>query len=289
MFQQPRFGSVGLYESLWNTFVRYGQHFSPGFLFAPLGYLLPSTVGLLQWYMLPLLFAGMVTLVIRFTTSISVRILLAFILAYPAGDSLVWGPPVSTLRSFVGLGGIVLLAALGTVSAVGWLWKRYKAVTFLTTGAFAAVVLICAVHYFAGYFKYTRNDPQIYYVFHTDLVEACDWLNSRFDNYDVVFCTTIDMNMPAMITLVALAYDPVRWLHDKPIVFTQAEWDYCVSYGKMIFMYPGVPAPDVEELRHRSSGKRFLFIVRPGELGLTDPIYRVTDPAGRDTLWLCEW
>jgi len=288
MFQQPRFGSVGLLESFKNTFTRYGQHFGPGFLFAPIDYLSPPKAGLLQWYMLPLLLAGLITLAIRFKTSTSVRILLAFVLAYPAGDSLVWGPPLSSLRSFVGLGGVILLAAIGTVSAVGWLWKRYKVLAFLAVGTLAAVVLICAAHYFVSYFRYTRNDPMVYYQFQTDLAEACDWLSSRFDEYDAVFCTTNAMNMPAMITLVALGYDPVSWFHQTRACFTFKEWDYYTRYGKMIFMYQGVSVPDIDELKQQSSDKRILFIVRPGELGLTDPIYCIIDPTGKDCLWLCQ-
>jgi hypothetical protein len=56
----------------------------------------------------------------------------------------------------------------------------------------------------------------------------------------------------------------------------------------MIFMYQDVSVPDMEALRRQPFDKRNLFIVRPGELGLTDPIYRITDPSGQDCLWLCQ-
>jgi 4-amino-4-deoxy-L-arabinose transferase-like glycosyltransferase len=286
-FQQPRFGSVGLYESLKNSFIRYIQHFSTNFLFSPLDYLSPPKTGLLQWYMLPLLLAGLITLAVKFRTSVTARILLAFILAYPVGDSLVWGQALSSLRSFVGLGGIILLAALGAISVLSWLWKRYKILTFLAAGTFAAIVVICSVYYFVSYFRYARNDPVVYEKFHTDLVEACDWLCSRYDNYDAVYVTTEGMNMPYIIMLVVLNYNPHDWFHEPKAFLTYEEWDYYGRCGKMVFMYPGM-VPDMSELRQQPSGGRILFIVRPGELGLTDPIYRITNPTGKECLWLCQ-
>ncbi len=96
------------------------------------------------------------------------------------------------------------------------------------------------------------------------------------------------MNMPHMITLVALGYDPARWLHENPSVVTYGEWDYCTRYGKMFFMYPGISTPDIKKLKQLSSGKRILFIVRPGELGMTNPIYSIIDPTGKECLWLCK-
>jgi len=288
MFQTERFGSVGLYESLKNAFARYGQHFGPGFLFAPIDYLSPPRSGLLQWYMLPLLLAGLISLAVRFKTCLLARVLLAFVLAFPVGDCLVWGQPLSTLRSFVGLTGIILLAALGAVSAFDWLWSVYKNLALLAAGAFVAVVFVCVIHYFTGYFRYYRDDPTVYYRFQCDLVEACEWLRSRYDEYDAIFCTTNGMNMPAMISLVVLGYDPICWSKQPRLGFTLKEWDYYTRYGKMIFMYPDISIPDISELRQNSSSKHILFIVRPGELGLTSPIYRIKDRTGRECLWLCE-
>jgi len=38
------------------------------------------------------LVAGLITLIARFKTSVSVRIVLTFILVYPVGDCLAWAP-----------------------------------------------------------------------------------------------------------------------------------------------------------------------------------------------------
>jgi 4-amino-4-deoxy-L-arabinose transferase-like glycosyltransferase len=164
-FQPNHFGTVGLYESLRNTLIRYVQHFSPNFLFADIDYISPPGEGLFNWYMVPLFAAGLTALAARFKKSVSARITVAFILAYPVGDILAWAPPLSSVRSVVGLCGIILLAAIGGVDAIEWLRKRHKAIALTATAALVVIILILSVRYFHRFFgiinikdKYIRNN-----------------------------------------------------------------------------------------------------------------------------------
>jgi 4-amino-4-deoxy-L-arabinose transferase-like glycosyltransferase len=293
-FQEPRFGTVGLYESIKFIFIRYILHFHFNFLFAPADYLSPPDGGLLQWYMLPLLLAGVITLTARFKTSISVRIVLAFVLAYPAGDCLVWAPPVSSFRSFVGLCGLILLAALGAVSAGGWLWKRYKVLTIFATGTLIIVMLTSNILYFRSFFRYFRNDTRVYSNFHSGLVEACQWLRPRFDDFDAVIYS--QLGMTNIVAVVPLGYDPNRWF-SEPLEFTAVgEWDYHTRCGKMYFMYYGL-FPSMPYLLSKALSDKqcrpghVLLIIRPGEVGLSDPneqiLHKVIGPDGEEVLWLC--
>jgi hypothetical protein len=123
--------------------------------------------------------------------------------------------------------------------------------------------------------------------YHTDLVEACKWLKPRLKDTDAVFCTTLSMNMPYVITLVTLGYDPDRWFRDRRDFFTEGEWEYYKYYGKMYFMYDDSSASALSALQQDPLTKQVFFIVRPGELNFTQPVYRITHPDGYDTLWIC--
>ncbi|MCJ7776748.1 MAG: hypothetical protein MUP16_00290 [Sedimentisphaerales bacterium] len=259
--------------------------------------LVPPNGGLLQWYMLPLLAAGLIAIIARFKTSVSVRMLLAFVLAYPAGDCLVWEPPLSSLRSFVGLCGLILVAALGAVFAAGWLWKRYKVLTFFATGIFIVVMLISNVCYFRSFFGHCREDTEVYHRLHSDLVEACQWLKPHFDAYDAVFCTNDGLNMPYVITTVALGYDPKLWFSQPRDFTTIGEWDNYTRCGKMHFMCYDL-FPSMKDFIDKSlSSEQYrtghvLLIIRPGEVRIPDPdrqiVHKIIRPDDTEVLWLCK-
>ena len=127
------------------------------------------------------------------------------------------------------------------------------------------------LHYFYG--KYSR-EPNIYQYFHTDLVEACEWLKPRFDDFDAVYITTENLNMPYVVTTVARNDDPKKWFggpiellpHSLPIgVETPCEWDFYTRYGKMHFIYD-YAAFSFVELQKKFTPSSILLIVRPFEI-----------------------
>jgi 4-amino-4-deoxy-L-arabinose transferase-like glycosyltransferase len=278
-------------DKMKNMATRYINHFGPDFLFirgdlSPLQS--PPNMGMFYWYVLPLMLAGLAFAILRFRKSLSVRFLLVFILVYPVSDSLCYAYGTHALRSSPGLCSLVLLGALGATAAAEWLYKKNRVLVW----ALATVFLIAAVFSNVRYLRYFYSDfnrePDIYNLFNVSYLQACDWLKPRFDNYDIIFCTTDCLNMPYILTLVAFNYDPNKWFTDRKDFFTCEEWDLYIRWEKMVFLYQGTYLPDPEELKEIAGSRRILYIVRPGELGLTDPTYRIIDPAGKDSLWLCE-
>jgi 4-amino-4-deoxy-L-arabinose transferase-like glycosyltransferase len=307
--QSNRFGSVPFFDALKNMAVRYIQHFSPSFLFTkydPNPFFSPPTMGYFYWYMAPLMVAGLFWLLWRFK-SVSARVLIAFLLAYPVGDCLVWGSGLSILRSAPGLCALVLLSAVGAVDTARWLWTESHRVAIVAAVIFSIVVIsmnIKYLHYFYG--KYSR-EPDVYHYFHTDLVEACEWLKPRFNDFDAVYITIAGFNMPYVITTVALSYDPKRWFNEPIEVTTLGEWDFYTRYGKMHFLYDYSTLSFVE-LQKKFAPGRVLLIIRPDdytaltsfeELERPDEfkpenptehiIHKIYDPDGAESLWLCRF
>ncbi len=318
LFQKDWVGSVPFFVALKNIAVRYIQHFGPNFLFIehdPNPFFSPPTIGHFYWYMAPLMLAGLIWLVWRFKSSPSARVIIAFVLAYPVGDCLVWGGGLSILRSAPGLCGLILLSAVGAVDTARWLWTKNRSVTIAIAVIFSAVVInmnLKYLHYFYG--KYSR-EPNIYQYFHTDLVEACEWLNPRFDDFDAVYVTTDRLNMPYVVTAVALNYDPKKWF-SEPIELAQTppigvelpcEWDFYTRYGKMHFVYD---YSDLyfSDLQKKFAPGRILLILRPDEytmlveleklekpdeFKLENPdekiIHRIYGPDGNEVLLLCRF
>jgi hypothetical protein len=199
------------------------------------------------------------------------------------------------LRSLVGLCGLILLAALGAVWATGWLWKRYKALTFFATSVLVGVILTSNVYYFRSFFRNFSDNTKIYCILQsTALVEACEWLKPRFDDYDaIIFTQSGNANIIAAVTM---GYDPNRWF-SEPLEFTTiGEWDYYTRCGKMYFMCDLI-FPSMSEFMSRSLyGEQYrpdhvLIIIRPGDVGLVDPneqiVHKIIGPDGTEALWLC--
>ena len=274
---------------------RYVKHFGPDFLFIEGDHYViqsPPNAGQYHWYMLPLMLLGLIPMFKNLKSSYPARILFVFILVYPAGDILNTHTgsdlqiSLHALRSAPGLCSMVLLAALGAVTAAGWLWKKNPPLAWAAIAALTIAIIGFNLRYFYHFYGEYNRRPNIYQSFHVDLVEACNWLRPRLDQYDAVFCTSNGMNTPYIITLVVLGYDPNRWLHEGCDVITRPEFDdIYLRYGKMHFMYGGSAIPAITSLRPED---RAIFIVRPNELGFKNPIHQICHPDGTPTLWLCQ-
>jgi 4-amino-4-deoxy-L-arabinose transferase-like glycosyltransferase len=270
---------------------RYAGHFGPDFLFIqgdqyPIQSL--PDVGQFHWYMLPLMILGLIVLVGRFRSISAVRILFAYVLVYPVGDCFSKHISLHALRSSPGLCGLILLAAVGAVSAGRWLQKQNRILT-LSIAAVSAVVLIgLNARYLRRFYGEYNRRLLVYHGYHADLIEACNWLRPRFDALDAVFCTSNGMNMPYVITLVGLRYEPDRWFHDGHDVFASGAWDVYARYGKVHFMYSSPSEMFLKQLHEGDLQRRVVFLVRPGELDLRNPVHEICRPDGVPTLWICQ-
>jgi len=286
-YKQQWFGTESFSAAIKSITDRYAQHFGFDFLFIrgdPCIYQTPPNNGLFHWYMPVIMILGWMIL-FRDFSSRSARMLFAFVLSYPVGDCFGWELTIHALRSSPGLCSLVLLASVGAVETGMWLWHKSR-IIFITAAIafFAAVVGLNARYFYNFYYKFNRR-TEIYLAYNADLVEACRWLKPRLDEFDAVFCTTQGLNMPYIVTLVVMDYDPKRWFKEGFDVTEEGEWDNYTRYGKMYFMYN---QSVLSALKKLSRNTRVLFIVRPGELGLKNPIHQIYCPDGTATLWICQ-
>jgi hypothetical protein len=94
------------------------------------------------------------------------------------------------------------------------------------------------------------------------------------------------MNMPYLVTLVVLDYEPEQWFSGPRDIFNiEGQDDFYSRYGKMHFIYGQPLEPALNAL---GPNPRVLVIVRPGELELKNPVHQIYRPDGQAVLWLCE-
>ncbi len=272
---------------------RYPRHFGADFLFVRGDHFelqAPPGGGQLRWFMLPLLVAGAIAAVRRAGSSPAARVLLAWVICYPAGDLLSSTPDgyPHALRSFPGLGGLILLAAVGGVAGWGWLQRRGRR----AAGAAAAAISIVAFFETARFIwlylgEYPRRSD-VYHAQHVDLLAACQRLRPRLDGIDAVFCTVTEMNMPYAVAVVGLGFEPSTWFAEPHRGLLVGGWDAHVQDGKLNFLYWQEWQPAAAQLKNNGRADRVLFLVRPGELGFSDCPERIDGPAGTTPLLICE-
>jgi len=267
----------------------YIQHFGPDFLFIRGDHYViqaPPGMGQFHWYMLLLMLSGLIFLIYRLRHSGAARILLVSILVYPLGDCFNQAASPQALRSLPGLCGLVLLAALGAVVGVKWLWKQNRRIAISLTAIFLIAAVVLNVRYFYRFYGEYNRQPDVYHGYHTDLVEACKWLRPRFKDCDAVFCTPTKISIPYIITLVVLDYEPAKWFSEpRRMLPVENRDEIYTRYGKMYFMYDQTFLPVLSGLSRKDN---ILFIVRPGECGLKNPIHQIYQPDGKASLWLCK-
>lgn len=270
---------------------RYPVHFDPRPLFfeGDVSYIQsPPSNGLFHPYMLPLMLIGLGTVACRVRRSRAARVLLAWVVLYPAGDMITRYGTIHALRSLPGVCGLVLLAAVGAVEAARWLQARRSRPAWTVAAAALALAIGLNVVYLRRFFVDFNRTRDVYLDYSTDLVEACEWLRPRFEGYDAVFCTSDGLNMPYMVTLVALGYDPQRWFREEREYVSIGSWEAYVRYGKMHFLYENLPTPALADLRGDGQPQKVLFIIRPNEVAGFRPVHVIRRPGGVESMWLCE-
>lgn len=273
-----------------NILLRYINHFGLEFLFIhgdPYIIQSPPESGQFHWYVLPLMIIGMVFIIRYFKISASFRTLFAFVIVYPVGDIIYSTAGLHSLRSAPGMCALTLLASVGGVFGFRWLFKQSRQIAIAVIIIFSASVVFLNIRFFKNFYIDFNKNTDIYHVYQTDLVEACKWLKPRIDDFDAVFFTTESLNMPYAVSLVVFGYEPEKWFEDKRNYYTEGEWDYYTQYGKMYFMYNNFFTNDLNTLITNKTDGNYIFVIRPSELNLTNPLYRVIGPYGSDAMWIC--
>jgi 4-amino-4-deoxy-L-arabinose transferase-like glycosyltransferase len=271
---------------------RYAAHFGPDFLFVSGDqYEVQGCRGFgeLQWYTLPLLVGGVVAILRTVRTSRAARVALVWLILYPLGDCVARHESLHALRSAPGLGGLVLLAAVGAVTIGAWLWRHRRRAALPALAVLALLAIVLDGRFLLYFFGEHTRRPLVYRNFHVELVEACDWLRPRLAQADAVFITTAGMTEPYVVTLVALGYDARQWFRDQREILKIGEWEHYARVGKLHFLYdPDASQKALAELRKNGRADRVIFIVRPGELKLRDPVRAILAPNGQPLLLIYE-
>jgi 4-amino-4-deoxy-L-arabinose transferase-like glycosyltransferase len=300
IFHPEGIGRHAMYNKLWTgsetlgfkiqTLVnRYIGHFGPDFLFMhgdPFVIQSPPGMGMFYWYMMPLMIIGLAVVIYRFRSSYCARLLLVYVLVYPTGDVFFQMTGMHALRSFPGSCSLVLLAAAGAFFAADWLLKKSRQLALSLVVLFVIVAVYFNLQYLHRFYGDYNLRSDVYHYLHVDLLDALDWLKPRLKDTDLVFCTTENLNMPYVISLVALDYDPRKWFAQPPDYLSPGgknEWDYCTHYDRMYFMYDSSFISAIESARPDTT---LYFIIRPGQLPL-EPVYRVYRPEGVEALDVC--
>lgn len=269
---------------------RWAQHYHPDFLFVRgdlFEIMKPIGQGEFGWYMLPLMLAGLVLLIARFRSSVSARVVIALLIVYPAGDVISRYMSVHSLRSAPGVGSFALLAGFGAAGLGAWLHRRWRPVFRIACAALLAAALFFDGRFLVRFFGEWNRRPEIYHAYHADLLEVARWLRPRLLQVDAVFCTVNGLNQPWSILAVGTEHDPRLWLAE-PRDVRPSQYDLYVRYGKMYFTYGDLWRPYFEQITRDGKPQRVVFIVRPGEIQATDPVYVVRRPDGREVLWVVE-
>ncbi|HEY2986851.1 MAG TPA: glycosyltransferase family 39 protein [Candidatus Binatia bacterium] len=282
---------------------RYPGHFGLNLLFVrgdehP-AYAPPRGTGLFFWYDLPLMLAGLAVLISGYKSSRAARFVLVWLALHPAADLLnrLWlgADPLSlhSWRSLPGVGGFVLLAAVGAVTGGRWLWQRHRQTALVAFYVMMFFIIELNGSFLYQFFGELNRRKYSQGLYEPDIFEASQWLRPRLNEVDAVFITGRAMR-PYIITLVGLGYDPEQWFRDVreivPGPLPNGDYrneDVCLRYGKIRFLFTVSSVDSLKEQMGNSAKRRAFFIVRPGELGLDQkarPVYEVHNPEDRVVL-----
>jgi len=273
---------------------RYVIHFGWKFLFGSgdtYELLQPAVDGAMHRFLLPLFLAGLVAAIARFRRDPAARALLALVLVYPAGDLVARYDGVHELRSAAGIGGLVMLAAFGAISAWNALWFRSRALARGVGLAFAAIALGFVVRALVVFYGEYDRRPIVWHAFQSDFGDAMGWLRPRFARADAVFSTRLFLNEPWSIAMVRLGYDPLRWFAEPREQVVHDGWEDYRRVGKLRFIFDDAAKRDADSLQADHRADRVFFIVRPRQLGLRNPVHVVKEAAGGglgEVMWVCE-
>jgi hypothetical protein len=302
-------GSLSATAKAWSILCRYVAHFSPAFLFTE-GDIWPlhamTDGGVLYWYVLPLLLAGLAVLLMRAGQSPAARVLLVWLAIYPVADLLGEHPTPHLLRSSPGIAAFCLIAGLGATAVCRWLAQKRRVLGVVAAGVLVAVAALCAGRYDYKLLVEYPRETLVYLNSYSDFLQAARWLKDRLDQADAVMVTSDNDNPafhPFVYMLVGTQYDPLRWLSDRHESYNLATGEsyissirpqFCyrdaqISFGKFHFLYLGARDRILEKVCSYARPDRTFIVLRPYESDANySPVLKYYTPQGMRTLLVYE-
>lgn len=212
--------------------------------------------------------------------------LAAWLLAYPVADSLSKHVSPHAMRAMPGVGAFVLLGALGARRAFAWTAQRRLgghsavAVSFLLVIGGADLARLLRVE-----FVERRRSPLLRQYRQADLVAVGQWLRPRLEAYGRIDVSMTDANVPYIVLLVALDYDPRRWHAESREIELGQQWDVVHAFGRVRFLTRTSPREAWEALLP-AEAERVALVARRYEIADAVPVFAAH--AGPDALCVFE-
>jgi hypothetical protein len=239
--------SVG--HSLARAAVQYATHYGPTWLFtrgdrsalSPL-----PGVGQINWYLLPLLPLGLITMWRQRRENRAYLVVLAWLLLYPLASALAQDAPHGN-RAACGIGVFEWIAAVG-FSTLTMRWANRPRTGCILGGVLAGAVLLNGAWVLHRYVTTVRS-PFMAHLLQADLREAVVYLRGRWTDYDRIFISDHTSNRQEWANLHPYVY-VLTYLPVTPVQFQS--WNKAISY----------PPPDYGFHQVESMGP-FTFSTRP--------------------------
>ncbi len=264
----------------------YLAHFSPDFLFVSgAGHSQHHVQNIGQLYLIqaPFLIIGLLALRKtnnKFLALIVGWILLTFVPVAATQDSI-----PNALRTVIAAPAYQVLTALGIVF-IAEKYKDKKSVLYTLFG-------IAAILFAFSFAKYINN---LYYNY--PIKYSRDWqygnkqvvqlIKEHYNDYDLIVYTR-HYGEPHIFTLFYLGWDPEMLQKDSQLVrYETHDWVWVENFDKFYFPNLSDKGTGYLDIVAQNSGKRILFIGRPGDFGNEKKLYEIDFLNGEPAFELIE-
>ncbi|MBK7369790.1 MAG: hypothetical protein IPJ04_18420 [Candidatus Eisenbacteria bacterium] len=119
------------------------------------------------------------------------------------------------------------------------------------------------------------------------MLEAGPTLKSYAQRGVPLYITHTGMNQPWVIVAMGAGIEPKEWLGAEKRIVPGA-FEEVARFGLYHFIVDQATIDELKALSADRQPDRVVFVVRPGEWGLSKPVHRVLSPTGEEMLWICE-
>ena len=263
-------------DSLLDIGRQYASHFGATWLFTRGDQsVLQSvyTVGQLNWYMIILVPAGLIVMWRKRRENRVFGLLLAWLLLYPIASATTLGAP-HALRAACGIGVFQWIGAIGISEILAFKRLTLKPAKQIVCSVILLGLTVNGGWFLQQYFYQWAHHPYMKAVIGSDLVDAIDFLRTRWRDYDRVFISDHESGehmwtamQPYIKVLFYLPVEPEEFRGwEKEITYREGEKDFhdVRSMGPFVLSMSREVLAD--QFRNRPHEK-VLMVARPGDIG----------------------
>ncbi len=231
-----------------------------------------STVGQLNWYMLPVLPIGLAVMWYRRRDNRAYGLILAWLLLYPIASATTLSAPHS-LRAACGIGVFQWIGAIGIYAILSWRPINVSPIRQVTSSLIAVVLVINCGWFMTQYFRQWAYHPYMKSLMGSDLVDAVFFMRDRWRNYDRIFISDQVNNehvwfgmQPYIQVLFYLPVEPSEFQSwEKKVEYCRGDKDF----DDVRSMGPFTMSTSREVLAEhfeKHPREKVLIVARPGDI-----------------------